>query len=191
MTRNTVQVKKPLKGAPAFSVNNINLLYAAKKMTSAPFRFTNQRSLPSETRVRRDSDLCGLDKVACMVFSGRAVCETDACSVFIANLPSGLHSPPLSCVHTSIALLNGFEGVELLWMTLAIVECLQLCKSGCQGSVTHADCEKQTEHPQSGFELNKGQKMWKNWQRKHVACLFIYWMKSTFMLIQVWMCFGK
>lgn len=107
-------MKKPQSGAPAFTVSCINLLKAAKETTSAPFGFTNQRSLPSKTRVSGDSNLGGLDEVLCGVFSGTAVCETDARSVFKANLVSGLHSRPLSCVHTGIALLNEFERAEVL-----------------------------------------------------------------------------
>ncbi len=53
-----------------------------------------------------------LDRVSCTDLSDTAVCETDAWSVFKANLPSRLHCPPFSCVHTTIALLNGCKWAE-------------------------------------------------------------------------------
>lgn len=74
--------------------------------------FKNQRLVLSETKVSRHSDQGALDKVSCRDLSGKAVCETDAWSVFKANLPSRLHCPPHSYVHTAIAFLNECERAE-------------------------------------------------------------------------------
>ncbi len=124
----------------------------SQKATSMP--------LGLEIKGRRQARLklaeSNLDRVSCTDLSGTAVCETDAWSVFKANLPSRLHCPPFSCTHYHCIAEWVWVSRAVLWMTQAIEECLQLCIKCCQGSMTHADCEKQTKHPQSwsGFLLS-------------------------------------